>query len=153
VMDFKKMENCPTWVNENFSEANSVIAADSGNPKSFDHYVSEAYNCVEVRAYTTTNKHILKEEFFALTNLFDDMRSIYPVYTRFNDYLISVVSYSLIEFLKKNDYKKLKLCPFCNNFYIAEDIRRKKCYSKECEKAYQRNKKRKQRENDPVKYC
>ena len=151
VMDLKKMD--ATWANEHFPESSSVIALDSENPQSFDHYVSESYKCVKIEAYATTNKHILKEESFTLTNLFDDERSIYPVYTRFNDYLISVVSYSLVEFLRKNNLNKLKLCPFCYNFYIAKDIKRKRCYSKECERAYERDKKRKQREKEPDIYC
>lgn len=160
VMDLKKINDYPfaslldeTWVNENFPGVDSVIALDSGNPASFDHYVSEAYNCVEIRAHTMTNKHIVKEELFALTNLFNDELSIYPVYTRFNDYFISIVSHSLVEFLRKNDLNKLKLCPFCNNFYIADDIRQKKCKSDYCKRVYEREKKRKQREEKPDIYC
>ena len=88
-----------------------------------------------------------------MNNLFSNEHSIYPLNKRFNEFLISIVSYSLVEFLRKNNLKKLKLCPFCNNFFIAKDTKReKRCYSKECEKTYQREKKRKQRENDPVKY-
>jgi hypothetical protein len=54
---------------------------------------------------------------------------------------------------KNEDKRKLKKCPICKKYYIAENVRRfTRCYSDECEKAYQRNKKRKQREEDPVRY-
>lgn len=137
------------WLKEEFPETNSIFCIDTASPKSFQYYVSRAYDCVEIGAHTT-NKHVIKKEFFSLTNLLDDKRSIYPLYTRFNDYLISVVSYSLIEFLRKNEHKKLKLCPFCNNFFIAKSINRKtRCYEPGCDKAYQRDKKRKQRDKEP----
>ena len=142
-----------TLANKHFPGATSVTVTDNSNRKSLEHYLSEAYNCVEIGVYISTNKYFVKQESFELTNLFDDNRSIYPIHTRFNDYLISIVSYSLVEFLLKNDLNKLKLCPFCNNFFIAKDIRRKRCYSKECERAYQRDRKRKQREKEPDIYC
>ena len=64
----------------------------------------------------------------------------------------NVVAYSFCEFLSNNDFKKLKSCPFCNKFYIADDIRQKRCKSDECRKKYEKEKKRKQRLSDPVKY-
>jgi hypothetical protein len=155
-LDLKNLDNYPfatlfdkEWVDENFPDAKSVIVLHSADPKSFDHYVSTAYDCVEIRAHAT-KRHVVKEESFSLSNLFDDKLSIYPLFTRFNDYLISVVGYSLVEFLRKNDYRKLKHCSYCNNFFIAKSINRNtRCYSKDCEKVYQRDKKRKQREKEP----
>jgi hypothetical protein len=140
-----------TWFDEHFPEANAVVLSDYDNKLSFDYYLSRAYDCVETKVFSLNN-NIVKFEHFAMTNLFDGQRSIYPQDMRFNNFLISVVSYSLVEFLMKNNFKKLKICPFCNNFFIAGNIRRTRCYSKECENAYQREKKRKQRQNDPVKY-
>ena len=68
----------------------------------------------------------------------------------FNEYLNSIVTYSLNEFIILNDRRKLKRCPYCNNFFIAKSINRKtRCYEPDCEKAYQRDKKRKQREKEP----
>ena len=60
----------------------------------------------------------------------------------------------MVEFFRgRHNRKYIKECPYCGNFFIAKDIKRKtRCYSKECDKEYQRYKKRKQRENDPVKY-
>lgn len=141
------------FFDENLPGKNELVIMDYNNRHSFDYYIARAYDCVESSAYVPIHSQdIVKYEHFAMTNLFDDQRSIYPLDKRFNDYLISVVSYSLVEFLRKNNFKKLKVCPFCNNFFTAGDIRRTRCYEKECERAYQRDKKRKQRENDPVKY-
>jgi hypothetical protein len=141
------------WFDENLPEHDEFILQNSDSRNSFDYYLARAYDCVAIYAFVPIHsQHIIKDEYFAMTNLLDDQRSIYPLETRFNDFLISVVSYSLVEFLRKNDFRKLKICPFCNDFFIAGNIRRTRCYEKECEKAYQREKKRKQRRNDPVKY-
>lgn len=69
---------------------------------------------------------------------------------RFKEFVYGIVGYSLVDFLSKNDRHFLKLCPYCNNFFIAKRRNRKsRCYDKECERAYQREKKRKQREKEP----
>jgi len=71
-------------------------------------------------------------------------------------YLMEKTSYAisdLFEFLTDpKNIKRIKKCPLCNNFFIAEDLRRLKCNSPECIKKYEREKKRKQRDDDPVKY-
>jgi hypothetical protein len=143
------------WFEKHSLEHDEIVISGSNNRNSFDYYLEKAYDCVAIVAYVPIHsQHIVKCENFEMTNLLNNKHSIYPLETRFNDYLISVVSYSLVEFLRKNNFKKLKICPFCNNFFIAKDIKReKRCYSKECEKAYQREKKRKQREKDPLRYC
>lgn len=61
--------------------------------------------------------------------------------------------YCLVNFLKSNDRRKIKKCPYCDKFFIAKDIKRKRCYSDDCRKEYERNKKRKQREDEPGIYC
>jgi len=78
-------------------------------------------------------------------------------YTEINSVeFISLAALScLVEFLLQSptNRKFLKKCLYCKKFFISEDIRRKtRCYSENCEKAHQRYKKIKQRENDPVKY-
>ncbi len=54
----------------------------------------------------------------------------------FQDYLNGYVSYSLGEFLQKNDRRKIKNCVICNDFFVAvKDIKREVCYPpKDCEK-------------------
>jgi hypothetical protein len=61
--------------------------------------------------------------------------------------------YSLVGFLLKHDLRKLKRCPYCHIFFIAKDTKRERCYSDECRKMYERDKKRKQREKEPDIYC
>ena len=74
-------------------------------------------------------------------------------YHTFNNFIFSIASYSLTEFLISNDRRKLKHCPYCEKFFIAKDIKRKhRCYSQDCMKKWERDKKRFQRETDPVKY-
>jgi hypothetical protein len=66
-----------------------------------------------------------------------------------------VMKIELLNYLtdQKEDKRRLKKCPICNKYYIAENVRRfTRCYSIECEKVYQRNKKRRQRKEDPVRY-
>jgi hypothetical protein len=64
-----------------------------------------------------------------------------------------IIAYCMFEYLPSADNeRKLKKCPYCQNFFIAKDIRRSKCYSSECSKEYEREKKQKQRSDDPVKY-
>lgn len=67
-------------------------------------------------------------------------------------FLNGAISYLLGEFLINNDRRKLKKCPFCLEFFIADDIRRQRCKKDECRKEYERQKKRKQRAENPVKY-
>jgi len=76
------------------------------------------------------------------------------VYERneFNSYILQVAGYTLADFLMNNDRRKLKKCPYCKTFFIAKDIRRQRCYSDDCRKAYEKEKKKRQRKKDPVKY-
>ena len=56
----------------------------------------------------------------------------------FNKVLCSIydepIVYCVIEFAKKpENIKHLKKCPYCSNFFIADDIRRGRCYSPACQ--------------------
>lgn len=73
-------------------------------------------------------------------------------YQAFNDFFYALASYSLSEFLLSNDRRKIKLCPYCERFFIAKDIKRKRCYSESCSREYEKEKKRKQRDDDPLTY-
>jgi len=64
----------------------------------------------------------------------------------------TILAYNLAEFLVKNGSERIKQCPYCEKFYIAKDIKRQRCYSKKCQREYERQRKQKQREDDPVKY-
>ncbi|HUT70229.1 MAG TPA: hypothetical protein VMW89_06095 [Desulfatiglandales bacterium] len=76
----------------------------------------------------------------------DDLRG------KFLSFLEWIIGYSLTEFLLHNDRRKLKKCPYCHKFFIAKDIKRQRCYSDDCRKTFERIKKQKQRDEDPVKY-
>jgi len=62
------------------------------------------------------------------------------------------LSYRLIKFLNNTDLIKMKKCPYCHKFFLAKNKTRKKCYSSDCRKEYERLKKQKQRSDDPVTY-
>jgi len=70
----------------------------------------------------------------------------------FSEFLMVFVGYSLIEFLLNTDRRKLKKCPHCGIYFIAKNISRKRCYSDDCKKEYERQKKQIQRDKYPLKY-
>lgn len=60
---------------------------------------------------------------------------------------------SLLDYLCEGKPKQLKKCPYCKKFFVAKDSKRKRsCYSTNCIKKWERDKKQDQREKDPVKY-
>lgn len=115
-----------------------------------------------------TKTHIIIEEIIEdkpFQQKLSDLKLLCPILCEFeqsqlgnsyhilNDFIFSLASFSLTRFLTKNDRRKLKHCPYCNNFFIARDMKRKRCcYSEDCLKNCERDKKRKQRSDDPVKY-
>lgn len=75
------------------------------------------------------------------------------VHLNLQDYYDVTIIFCFFKFFREeNNHKYIKKCISCGDFFIAEDMRRTKCYSSECMKKYEREKKRKQREDDPVKY-
>lgn len=74
----------------------------------------------------------------------------------FRNYWKGLIGYSLMEYMveKKDNIQHLKKCPICSKFFVAKDLKRQICYSKECEKERNRERKklymRKKRDpNDP----
>jgi hypothetical protein len=61
---------------------------------------------------------------------------VYPGKDIFNSFIQKMAAFSLIGFLVANDRRRLKHCQFCDKFFIAEDIRRKMCYSADCRRGY-----------------
>jgi hypothetical protein len=112
-----------------------------GKGFSLGNYFDKAYKYMGTKVVVNDNGKLEKVDFLDSKGL-----------SNFNEFLVSIVGFSLAEFLLKKDRRKLKKCPFCNKFYIADDIRQKKCKSDDCKKAYERKKKQKQREKDPAKY-
>jgi hypothetical protein len=67
-----------------------------------------------------------------------------PYKLAFRNYWNGLIGYSLSEFLYEDDdnRKRLKLCPYCNEFFKADSVDKEICYSQSCEKARQREQKR-----------
>jgi hypothetical protein len=55
-------------------------------------------------------------------------------------------------FLPKKNFNRIRFCSLCSNFFIARDMKRRRCYSEDCNKNYKRLQKQEQREKDPAKY-
>jgi hypothetical protein len=53
---------------------------------------------------------------------------------------------------KSENKRRLKKCPLCGQYFIANHVRSKKCDSKKCIREYWRQQKAKQRESDPETY-
>ena len=117
----------------------------------FSDLLKLSHCCIQRRSYIDDNNVIRVAERISRSCLWSNS-SPFEMKHRFHKFLNSLVGYSLTNFLSNNDRRKLKLCPYCDKFYIADDIRQKKCKNEECRKQYEREKKRKQRKNDPVKY-
>lgn len=65
-----------------------------------------------------------------------------PAYL-FSTFIFSILGFSFLSFLKELGADNLKKCPYCGDFFISKDVKRKKrCYKKDCEKAYRRDAKR-----------
>ena len=67
--------------------------------------------------------------------------------------LRNTISCAMVEFLlNPANLNHLKKCKYCKEYFIAESKNRKRCYSDNCRKEYEKEKKRKQRADEPVKY-
>ena len=62
----------------------------------------------------------------------------------FRTSLIGLIGNDLESFLNKDDnnWRRLKLCPYCHEFFTAKRVGRKICYSQDCRKAYNREQKK-----------
>ncbi len=68
-------------------------------------------------------------------------------------YYDSPISYCLIEFLRDTEaVLRLRICPYCKKFFMAKDKKRIRCYDYKCRRDSEREKKRRQRSEDPVRY-
>jgi hypothetical protein len=62
----------------------------------------------------------------------------------FRAYWNGLIYIDLLGFLKEDDnnWRRLKLCPHCYEFFTAKSVGRKICYSQDCRKAYNREQKK-----------
>lgn len=49
-----------------------------------------------------------------------------------------LIYFDLLKFLKEdnNNLRRLKLCPYCNQFFMARDAKKERCYSLDCKRKY-----------------
>lgn len=67
-----------------------------------------------------------------------------------SDYIRRCVSYAFFEFfLEPVNFKRIKRCEICRRFFVARDLKRKRCYSQDCERQYHKRDMRKRRSEDP----
>ncbi len=94
----------------------------------FKSYIDQAFDCVGQKIHLSDNGQLEKTTFIEWKNLFGVFSS-YPLNTRFNDFITSLVGFSLTDFLLNNEREKLKICLKCKNFFIASknDLRIKYC--------------------------
>jgi hypothetical protein len=86
-----------------------------------------------------TEDGIRQYDFLSLEGLVSE-RSDYLPATRIDDFITSIVGYSLVKFLENNSPKQIKLCPMCAEFYTAKTKRVKKYCSNKCRLDYHNNK-------------
>ncbi len=116
------------------------ILSNYGYYPGVKRYSINADGSIKVIDYFSEEKYFEEYPDFSI----DDFRSPLPC-ERF-------ITISSCELLLNGGRHHIKECPYCEKFFIAKDTKRQRCYSRECEKDYQRDRKRKQREKDPVKY-
>jgi hypothetical protein len=117
--------------------------------------LAQKFKTIYDTSMITTTKISAKRDLFKKTPLIEENNYVRNKIKR--GWFIELQNefvYWMVEFFKGlNNRKYIKKCPYCGNFFIAKDIKRKtRCYSKECEKEYQREKKQKQRKEDPATY-
>jgi len=61
-----------------------------------------------------------------------------PYKLAFRNYWNALIGYSLSEFLYEDDdnRQRLKQCPYCREFFVADAKKKKWCYSPDCEREY-----------------
>jgi len=130
-----------------------IIDGDEYHSTTEFHDYLDARNRSAISVVGEINDSTLKQyTSFSTKSFFHEKKSVYLLYA-FSNFLKIFVGYSLIEFLLNTDRRKLKKCPHCGIYFIANDIRRQRCYSDDCKKEYERQKKQIQREKYPLKYA
>ena len=132
-----------------------IIAGKSYNDiNDLFKYFNSAYDNIITKVVSTEKNKLKTIQYISSDLLFDeDAERESPYEHMFNYYISSLVGFSMAQFFINNDLRKLKYCPYCHRFYISKNINRKtSCYSKDCERSYQRDKKRIQREKEPEIY-
>jgi len=120
--------------------AKGVDVVDLINPPLITRFLTSAHDAIRLRGISARGQRLKTAEEFV------------PNTDNIHVLILQTVGYSLVKFLERYDQRKIKRCPYCKKFFIAKNKTKKYCYDPECNRRYERSKKRKQREDDPVKY-
>jgi hypothetical protein len=91
-------------------------------------FIGTAYDCIHIKL-NLYNSGALKRNLRIMgSSLYSD-QSQWGTSVRFNKFIQSLVGYSLAEFINSDDLKKLKLCRWCEKFFVSKkrDSRIKYC--------------------------
>jgi hypothetical protein len=145
---------------EEISASKTHLLIEECYPKSEEDREKPLHQLIE-----EINSKNIKSEGKPFRQSLGSVKTIFPIFYEFsnsplgnsyhvlNNLIFAIASYSLTEFLVANDRRKLKYCPYCERFFIAKDIKRKhSCYSNDCIRKWERDKKKDQRDKEPVKY-
>lgn len=92
-----------------------------------DAFFRNIPNSVTEKVVLVNDNELQRITYISYYNLFGET-SVYPT-NKFNEYIASLVGYSLTKFLLNNERAKLKQCRKCNKFFVASknDSRIKFC--------------------------
>jgi hypothetical protein len=85
------------------------------------------------------------------SHIFDEKNFVYNMFMLENAYS-QIVNFCIVEFLRYGDRRRVRQCPFCDDLFWAKDLKKKYCYSADCDKEYHRKDMQERRDADPVKY-
>lgn len=97
----------------------------------FGTYIEKAFKCVKEEIEFTSEGKFQKKSYIDSSHLISDI-SQYPVDVRFDDFITSLVGYSLTNLLLNNERTKLKQCRKCDKFFIASKNDDRIKYCPEC---------------------
>lgn len=97
-----------------------------------NHYLRASYRYIRGEIILSEKGIFEKKDYVDAGELFGEASPVIPLRDRFDDFLTSLVGYSLTKFLLKNERSKLKNCQWCNNFFIASKNNDRQKYCSEC---------------------
>jgi len=132
-----------------------------GDGPSFYGYLKDAVNSmywdlktISLSKSNPLNQSLRKVPLFLPFIVHDDQRLLIDkIDTTFSDlFFTQIIGYNLADFMINNNRRRLKKCPYCDNYFIANNVRRIRCFTQECQRKHYRIKKRRQREENPALY-
>ena len=128
-------------VAEIFPDGNFKVTREKVDnwPCAFELYIKNALHCVAEKILPINDNELIRKRYISSNNLLGDERSRYPIRNRFNEYIASLVGYSLTNFLFNDKRAKLKKCHECDNFFKASKNDSRIKYCSECSPKSKKN--------------